>query len=125
MWVSICVFVFPSLHTRPQWDVVFTSSFLYPSNTQPLPFWVFSPYAYQTSSLYSSDVLYSLSLSGIQGLKLLSLWPMTSQVTSSLSLTFRVRAALGKHRWTDLPIQGIGELQRGQQGLTLLHYPTN
>lgn len=62
---------------------------------------------------------------GFWATKLLSLSPMTLQVTSSPSLTFRVRAALGKGRWTDLPIQGTAELQRGRQGLALLHYPTN
>lgn len=66
-----------------------------------------------------------LHLSGIQGPKLLSLWLITSRVTSSMSLTLRVRAALGKCRLTDLPIRGMLELRRGQQGLALLHYPTN
>lgn len=63
--------------------------------------------------------LLCLSLSGIQVPELLSLWPMTSQVTSSLFLTFRVRTALGKRQWTDLPIQGMVELQGGQQGLAI------
>lgn len=84
-----------------------------------------SAYVYQTPLLSFPAVFYSLSLSGIRGLKLLSLWPTTSQGTSSLSLTFRVRAALGKRQRTDLPIQGTVELRRGQQGFTLLHYPTN
>lgn len=71
------------------------------------------------------SVSHSLYLSGIQALKLLSLWPLTSQVTSSPSLTFRVRAALGKRRRADLPIRGTVELQGGQQGLALLHDPTS
>lgn len=71
------------------------------------------------------SVSHSLYLSGIRALKLLSLWPLTSQVTSSPSLTFRVGAALGKRRRADLPIRGTVELQGGQQGLALLHDPTS
>lgn len=105
-------------------------SFLYPSNTQPLPFWGFFASIYQTSSRSLSlslclPVCLLISLGGIQAPKLLSLWPITSQVTSSLSLTFTVRAALGKCWWTDLLMQGMVELQGGQQGLALLHYPTS
>lgn len=78
------------------WKNDISSSFLCPSNTQSLP-------SRQTPSRYLLVCLpLYLSLSGIWGSKLLSLWPLTQQVTSSLFLTFRVKAALGKRWWTDL-----------------------
>ncbi len=57
----------------------------------------------------------SLSV-GFRSLNYFPLRPTTSQVTSSLSLTFRVRAALGKRRRTDLPMQATAELLGGQLG---------
>lgn len=71
----------------------------------------------QVFCLYISDpICPSLSLSlcpplsGIQDPKLLLLQSITSRVTSSLSLTFRVTVALGKCWNTDLLMQGMVEL---------------
>lgn len=66
-----------------------------------------------------------MGFAGGGGPELLSLWPVTSQVTSSPSLTFRVRAALGKCCQTDLEMQGMAEVQGGQGGLAPLHYHTS
>lgn len=57
-----------------------------------------------------------LSQWDFRGLKPLPLRPVTSEVTSSPSLTLTVEAALGNRQQPDLPIEGTKKPRGGQRG---------